>query len=294
METLSQLEVVGHHFIGGGYAKEMRIPEDYEVVSHKHAYDHMSVLTSGCVIVEAEGRQETYWSPAIIEIKAGIEHSVRPVNGPAHWLCIHKTDCTDAARVDEALVQPRSHMKKLPFVIPVAKLNKQIAEHPELWNLFDMRTRAADSPHREVDDIWLRYRSWDEFDQNDPSAFANEHRSVFYPAYYQLPAMDWILARLVKQLGELELGGILITRIAPGKQVYPHSDAGSWHAEFYTEKILVLLSSAPGQQFCFENGESHEGEAGEVFTFDNRPVHWVTNHSDHDRVSLIFAIRRTA
>jgi quercetin dioxygenase-like cupin family protein len=286
------LQVIAHHFVGGVYAKEMLIPEDHEVISHQHVYDHMSVLTQGCVIVEADGQQETYWSPAIIEIKAGVAHSVRPVNGPAHWLCIHATDCTDESQVDEVLIQPRAHMQKLPFTLPVDELNRQLAEQPELWNLFDLRTRSADSPHREVDDIWLRYRSWDEFDPGNPHAFANEHRSVFYAAYYKLPAMEWLLAQLVERLGEFELGGILITRIPPGKQVYPHSDAGSWHADYYDLKVLVLLSSAPGQQFCFENDEAHEGDAGDVFVFDNRPVHWVVNSSDTDRVSLIFAIRR--
>jgi hypothetical protein len=72
--------------------------------------------------------------------------------------------------------------------------------------------------------------------------------------------------------------------------VYPHSDTGQWHPEFYNKKILILLQSAEGQSFNFEN-ESHVGFSGEVFSFDNAPIHWVTNNSTVDRISLILAVR---
>lgn len=293
MNNAPTLQVIAHHFIGGIYAKSMLIPEDCEVVSHKHNYDHMSVLTSGCAIVEADGQQQTYWAPSVIEIKAGVAHSVRPVNGDAHWLCLHKTDCTDVDQVDNVLIQPQAaYMRKLPFVVPVNALNAELAAQPELWNQYTLRTADHESPHNEADDIWIRYRDWNEFDPENPQAFSGEHTSVWYPAYQQLPSIEWILAQLHERLGPFDLGGVLITRIRPGHQVYPHSDAGRWHSEWYSTKVLVLLSSAPDQKFCFANGEEHEGAAGEVFTFDNRPVHWVTNDSDVDRISLIFAIKR--
>lgn len=281
-------KVISHHFIGGVYCKEMEIPEDCQVLSHKHEFDHMSVLTQGCVIVDADGEIETYWSPAIINIKAGVQHSVLAVNGPAYWLCIHATDCTDESQVDNVLIKPV--MKKLPFKANIETLNKQIEAHPELWNAYNMRTCYKTSPHREVSDIWLRYRSFGEFDPEHPERFSDKHESVWYPAKDKLPAVEWILEQLKSEIGDFELGGVLITKIPPGKQVYPHSDGGRWHADYYDRKILVLLSSAPKQVFHFESCQ-FEGETGEVFEFNNTPTHWVTNDSDVDRVSLIFAIR---
>jgi len=100
------IEVIQHHFVGGLYAKEMRIAENAEVTSHRHVYDHLSVLAKGCVIVSADGVQQTYYAPAVIKIKAGVNHSVRPVNGDAHWLCIHRTDCDDVNQVDQVLIAP--------------------------------------------------------------------------------------------------------------------------------------------------------------------------------------------
>lgn len=287
------LDVIAHHFIGGTYCKEMRIPDGFEVVSHEHAFDHMSVLTQGCVIVEADGIQNTYWSPAVIEIKAGVKHSVMPVNGDAHWLCIHATDCTDVNQVDNVLIKQASHMRKADFTLDVRWINQQIAKHPELWNQYDMRTKLYDnSPHREVSDIWLRYRDWKEFDPQNPQAFADKHHSVWYPAAVELPEVFTIADQVLWNMhSKAELGGVLITKIPPGKQVYPHSDAGAWHSEYYETKVLVLLQSAPGQTFNF-HGESHEGVAGEVFYFDNHPEHWVVNNSDVDRISLILAVRQ--
>ena len=43
---------IQHHFSDGIYAKKMEIPKDHYVVSHKHTYDHLSILASGRVLVE--------------------------------------------------------------------------------------------------------------------------------------------------------------------------------------------------------------------------------------------------
>jgi quercetin dioxygenase-like cupin family protein len=289
------MKVISHHFIGGVYAKEMLIPDGYEVISHSHKFDHMSVLTQGCVIVEADGEQSTYYAPAIIEIKAGTNHSVRPVNGDAHWICVHATDCVDESKVDEVLIEKidkQLNMVKQEYCLDISSLRNQLDEHPELWDEYDMRTRLYEnSPHREVSDIWLRYRDWAEFDPNDPMSFADEHRSIFYPAYFELWEVADVIAKVMwKFKPGAKLGGCLITKIPPGKQVYPHSDSGSWHSEYYNRKVLVLLQSAPGQSFNFRD-EKYEGKTGEVFIFDNNPVHSVVNNSEVDRISLILAVR---
>lgn len=289
-------KVISHHFIGGVYCKEIEIPENHIVTSHKHVFDHMSVLTSGCVIVDTgEEKTETYFGPAIIEIKAGINHSVTAVNGPAHWLCIHATDETDVEKIDESLIEQPPNMVKADFTIDVQKLVNEINENPDLWNQHTLRTKDYGSPHREVSDIWLRYNSPNNFDPFNPEQFSDKHTSVWYPAVAKLPAFEKVLDDLLDKLEQrrigIELGGVLITKIPPGKRVFPHSDAGKWHADYYDTKVLILLESAPGQTFNYAN-ESHEGIAGEVFFFNNAPEHWVINNSDVDRISLILATKR--
>lgn len=93
-----------HHFCAGVYAKQMKLPKGYMAVSHQHAYDHMSILAVGKVIVEADGATTTYMAPACIQIKAGIRHQITAIED-AHWFCIHATDETDPEKVDQVLIQ---------------------------------------------------------------------------------------------------------------------------------------------------------------------------------------------
>lgn len=98
--------VISHHFGGETYCKLMMIKEDHEVESHKHAYDHLSILCSGIVIVEADGIQTIHYSPDVLTIKAGVVHKVIAVNGPAVWACVHKvSDDVDRENIDEVLIQ---------------------------------------------------------------------------------------------------------------------------------------------------------------------------------------------
>ena len=102
------IEVVSHHFSGEVYAKHVRIKDGHYVATHKHKFDHMSILASGCVIVEADNERKTYYSPSVIEIKAGVAHSVIAVNGDAEWFCIHAIqsdiDQDDIEAIDGSLI----------------------------------------------------------------------------------------------------------------------------------------------------------------------------------------------
>ena len=183
-------------------------------------------------------------------------------------------------------------MHKVCSGVLINDLISQLNDKPELWNRYEFRTKTYEnSPHREVDDIILRYRDFSDFDAEHPERFSDEHDAQYYAAYHELPALEPLVKHIFTLLEGEELGGILITRIPAGKQVYPHSDAGAWHSEHHLCKALLLVQSAPKQSFCFED-EVHEGEAGDLFIFDNRPSHWVINDSDTDRVSLIIAIKQ--
>ncbi len=95
---------VKHHFIGGIYTKEMRLPVGYWFGKHRHSFDHQSVLVSGRAIVEVDGVQTEHTGPAILTIKARQEHRVIPLT-PVVWLCQHITACTDPSDIDEELTE---------------------------------------------------------------------------------------------------------------------------------------------------------------------------------------------
>ncbi|MGI9252097.1 MAG: aspartyl/asparaginyl beta-hydroxylase domain-containing protein, partial [Pseudohongiellaceae bacterium] len=112
----------------------------------------------------------------------------------------------------------------------------------------------------------------------------------WYPVVYELPQIRMVVNDLLGNLPAVELGGVLITRIPPGGEVKPHVDHG-WHASYYRDKYAVQLRGNEHQAFHFEDA-SLSAEPGEVYWFDNSRLHWVTNESDEERITMIVCTRR--
>lgn len=182
------------------------------------------------------------------------------------------------------------HLWPLLRRISVAEAAAEIDAHPELWDQHKLRTESYDSPHGKVSDIWVRYNAFENFDPANPAAFNEPHESEWYATSDCLPSVKHMVLDTMRLFACTRLGGVLITRIPPGGKVLPHIDRG-WHAEYY-EKIAISLKAAPGQKFCFEDGE-YESAPGDVFAFDNSYCHWVNNDSNSDRVTLIICVRRS-
>lgn len=170
----------------------------------------------------------------------------------------------------------------------VSRLQDQLTCQPQLWDAIRLRTAPAQSPHREVSDIWVRYNPIENF-HGDMQAFNAEHTPHWYPVAEQLPAARELAVEVMLDQSGFELGAVLITKIPAGCQVYPHIDQG-WHARTF-EKFAVQVKGHPRQAFHFE-GEDLITAPGDLFWFDNAYPHWVTNDSDEDRITLIVCIRR--
>jgi hypothetical protein len=173
-------------------------------------------------------------------------------------------------------------------VYPVAEAQRELEAYPEVWNELNWRTSHPRSPHREVDDIWVRYNALANL-KAGVEAFNGPHVSEWYPVAQKLPAIVELSNQVMLDHGYASMGGVLITRVPAGKQVYPHADQG-WHATHY-EKLCVHLQGDEAQKFCFEDLELATNE-GDVFWFDNSFTHWVRNDTARDRVSLIVCVRR--
>lgn len=171
----------------------------------------------------------------------------------------------------------------LPLHFDVSQAVAQLDAHPELWDQHRDRLDRYGSPHTGVSDIWVRFNDWKYHDQG-VAFFQGPHESVWYDCIVHLPAI-WSLVRRVKRfMGASQLGGVLITRIPPGGEVKPHIDTG-WHANHY-RKVAVQLKGNAQQAFCFEGCELRP-EAGDAYEFDNGVLHWVTNDSQEERITLI-------
>ena len=188
------------------------------------------------------------------------------------------------------------HFERLIEGIDCAAALEEIDAQPHIWNLHVNRTHHPDSPHRETDDCWLRYR--DRKELAGPETFAGPHVSVYYPAWNILPALHPIVARLCGRVGAAELGGILMTRIPPQGQVYPHHDRGTWHADHYDTKLwMPLRANGLCLNHCWTHDEGKDIEtvrmkAGDAWSFDNQKWHSVQNFGSTERIVLIVCTRR--
>ena len=168
------------------------------------------------------------------------------------------------------------------------KILSQLEHHPELWNEHKGRTVQTTSPHREADDIWFRFNDIINLDPKHPEKFTQSHRSVWYPSVEKVPALKEFVENFSTMVRAKTIGGILVTRIPAGKQIYCHADSG-WHAQAH-RKFLVLLKGNLEQTFEFK-GEIMRSELGDCFEFKNEFPHRVINPSNEDRISLIICLR---
>ena len=96
-------ENLKHHFFPGMYAKEVRISRGHVLLSHKHLFDHLSILASGGILLDVDGVRTLHNGPAALNIVAGQHHEVHALTDVV-WFCIHATDETDVDKIDETLI----------------------------------------------------------------------------------------------------------------------------------------------------------------------------------------------
>lgn len=154
----------------------------------------------------------------------------------------------------------------------------------DLWDKNTLRTTHPGSPHTQVNDIWLKFQEV----ADDATKVVDEHETVFYDAWFKLPAAQTLALDLMRFVGGSRLGRVLITRLAPGKQIAPHEDGGSCAS--YYKRFHIMLQNQQGSLFdCGD--ESVYMAPGEAWWFDNKTVHAVVNNSADDRITMIVDIR---
>ena len=122
---------------------------------------------------------------------------------------------------------------------------------------------------------------------------------VDYPGWHALPAAHPFVFGLMTRVKGVHLGRVMITRVAPGIAIPPHSDRieeaetqfpDRVPSAIYYDRYHVVLASALG--VVFRTGdESVYMAPGEAWWFNNNIPHEVINNSATDRIHLICDIR---
>lgn len=165
----------------------------------------------------------------------------------------------------------------------VRPLLHAVQVHPELWNQNTLRTGHPGTAHGDVDDIWLWFNKTD-----DPEKVVDDKQVEPYAAWYILPQAHRVIADLMHRVRGVQLGRVIITRLAPGKRIAPHVDGGA--PADYFERYQVALQSLPGAMIRVGN-EEVSFCPGEIWHIDNKQEHEVANNSADDRIVMIVDIR---
>lgn len=169
--------------------------------------------------------------------------------------------------------------------IDTLPLQLELLRNAPLWDQNPQRRTYPNSPHRAMQDITVRYMPEGLINISSRSA---EHRNVFWPAWGALPSLRPMVFGLMARVCAVELGSIIITKLPPGGEILPHSDAGSWAPEYYNTKAHITLAGAAVTR-CED--EDCRQAAGDIWTFDNLLTHAISNVGDGDRVCVIVSMR---
>lgn len=177
---------------------------------------------------------------------------------------------------------------RLAAGVDVAPVMNALFRHADLWNQHTFRTSFPNTPHVDVDDIWLRFSDPSKCD--DTGTVIGDNQPVWYPAVHRLPQVKPIILDLMRRVDAHELGRCLITRIKPGGQILPHrDDQGDYVHERDRMRYHVVLNGLPGSLYRTGN-ETVQMLTGEVWAFNAFIEHEVINNSTDDRVHLLVDI----
>lgn len=95
---------IQHFFSSGVYARHMHLPAGHFAQSHRHTFEHLSILAQGEVLLEVDGVATRYCAPACITIAANAVHTITAIRDTT-WYCIHATHETDPDKIDHSLIK---------------------------------------------------------------------------------------------------------------------------------------------------------------------------------------------
>jgi mannose-6-phosphate isomerase-like protein (cupin superfamily) len=178
------------------------------------------------------------------------------------------------------------HFVRIADGIDTLPLQLELTRNEALWDALPTRRLYDGTPHGAMTGIYARYMP--EADLTDLAVRRREHRNVWWPAWHALPALRPLVFGLMARVQAVELGSVLLTRLPPGGEILPHSDAGSWAPTYYHCKAHVTVS---GSAIVRVEDEQVRFEQGSIWTFDNLKMHAIANDGDVDRVVVIVSMR---
>ena len=173
---------------------------------------------------------------------------------------------------------------KLGFV-NVEPLVQELEKREDLWNEFPDRMIGFNlMGEADFDDIWIHMpTSATTMDRDEIMANLSKvsHATRWHRGYFELPVKK-MLSELFFHVDAEAFGRVFISRLQPGKHIFPHVDQD---LQAFS-RFHVAIQSAPGQVFKCDQ-EEFTPEAGQVFWFNNNKMHSVENNSEFARLTMV-------
>lgn len=164
-----------------------------------------------------------------------------------------------------------------------------LQRQPRLWNAQKFRTTFENTPHGQVDDIWLRFS--DDSKATDTKAVMADGECVWHDAFKALPQARDILLNVARRLEAYAMDRVIITRLPPGGVILPHADnEGAYVHDPHRSRYHVVLQGLPGSLYR-TGDETVSMRTGELWWFDALTEHSVTNNSADDRIHMLVDLR---
>lgn len=184
------------------------------------------------------------------------------------------------------------HFELIASGVDVLPLLHSVVRHPKLWNEHKFRTTFKDTPHAQVDDIWLRFSA----EVPDTGTVAQDVNNItWYPAFKELPQAQPLIRDLMFRLNAYALGRCVLTRLKPGGRILPHADnKGEYVHQGDIQRYHVVLQGLPGSLYRTGTGDEAETvcmRTGEVWWFNALQEHEVVNNSADDRIHMLVDLR---
>ena len=179
------------------------------------------------------------------------------------------------------------NFKLLKDGIDTQKLLDVIISKPHLWNQNTLRTNHPLTPHKEVDDILLRFNPTE---GKTADEIRNGLECIEYPPYKELDPFARELVELSMDIAETpNIGRCVITKIQPGRRIISHVDRDN-HSLYYSRIHLCVFGTDGNLFFC-----GHEGvtmRTGELWWFNNKLPHHCENTGQQDRIHIIMDVKK--
>lgn len=150
---------------------------------------------------------------------------------------------------------------------------------PDLWTQITGRQEFAGTAHHATHTVFLRMApDW------SPLALFNSTVAVDFPALAELPEIRPLLSECLALVGAVEVGRIMLVKLASYASVDRHFDGGGYAEHF--DRFHLALAADTGSELIVDEEARHVAP-GELVWFNHRREHFARNISPVPRIHLI-------